>query len=95
MKENSPGDVAAGQEVLVELLKARGGAEVIEMHTHCEAGDKKSAECLESEGELEQMRLRGRGRRLQMVSRAWRVFRVWKSFRVWAHICRRLQFTGA
>lgn len=78
LKENSPGDVAAGQEVLVELLKARGSAEVIEMHTHCEAGEKKSAECLESEGELEQMRLRGRGRRLQMVSRAWRVFRVGK-----------------
>ena len=96
LKENLPGDVAASQEVLVELLEARGGAEVIEMHTHCEAGDTKSAECLESEeGELERMRLRGRGRRLQMVSRAWRVFRVWKSFRVWGHVCRRLQFTGA
>lgn len=48
LQANLPGDVAAGQEVLVELLDARGGAEVIKMHTHCEAGDKKSAECLKS-----------------------------------------------
>ena len=33
------------------------------MHTHCEAGDKKSAERLKSEGELQRMRLRGRGKK--------------------------------
>jgi hypothetical protein len=30
-----PGDVAAGKEVLVELLQARGGGEVIELDAHC------------------------------------------------------------